>query len=42
VDADFIDALFAKHQFDGIAFTESVDRSITDPLAFVKTMLLVR
>ena len=40
VDANFIDALFAKHQFDGVlhlAAESHVDRSITDPLAFVKT-----
>lgn len=39
-DAAFIDALFAKHQFDGVihlAAESHVDRSITDPLAFVRT-----
>ena len=40
VDADFIDALFQKHLFDGVihlAAESHVDRSIEDPLAFVKT-----
>ena len=40
VDADFIDALFAEHQFDGLlhlAAESHVDRSISDPLSFVKT-----
>ncbi|RRJ87749.1 dTDP-glucose 4,6-dehydratase [Flavobacterium macacae] len=40
VDAAFIDALFAAHKFDGVlhlAAESHVDRSITDPLAFVKT-----
>ena len=40
VDADFIHDLFQKHQFDGVihlAAESHVDRSITDPLAFVKT-----
>ncbi len=40
VDADFIHNLFQKHQFDGVihlAAESHVDRSITDPLAFVKT-----
>jgi dTDP-glucose 4,6-dehydratase len=39
-DADFINQLFEKHQFDGVlhlAAESHVDRSITDPLAFVKT-----
>jgi dTDP-glucose 4,6-dehydratase len=39
VDAPFIDALFAEHQFDGVlhlAAESHVDRSI-DPLSFVKT-----
>jgi dTDP-glucose 4,6-dehydratase len=41
VDAPFIDALFAEHQFDGVlhlAAESHVDRSITDPLSFVKQM----
>ena len=43
VDADFIDNLFATHQFDGVlhlAAESHVDRSITDPLAFVKTNVI--
>lgn len=39
-DESFINALFDKHQFDGVihlAAESHVDRSITDPLAFVKT-----
>ena len=43
VDADFIDALFAQHQFDGVlhlAAESHVDRSITDPLSFVKTNVI--
>jgi dTDP-glucose 4,6-dehydratase len=39
-DEDFINQLFEKHQFDGVlhlAAESHVDRSITDPLAFVKT-----
>lgn len=42
-DADFISALFQKEQFDGIihlAAESHVDRSITDPLAFVKTNVI--
>jgi dTDP-glucose 4,6-dehydratase len=40
VDAPFIDALFTEHQFDSVlhlAAESHVDRSITDPLSFVKT-----
>jgi dTDP-glucose 4,6-dehydratase len=40
VDADFINALFEEHQFDGVihlAAESHVDRSITDPMAFVYT-----
>ncbi len=40
VDADFINNLFAEEQFDGVihlAAESHVDRSITDPLAFLKT-----
>ncbi|MFY7825988.1 MAG: dTDP-glucose 4,6-dehydratase [Flectobacillus sp.] len=40
VDAPFIDALFAEHNFDGVihlAAESHVDRSITDPMAFVMT-----
>ena len=43
VDAAFIDALFKEHQFDGVlhlAAESHVDRSITDPLAFVKTNVI--
>ncbi|MGB5668838.1 MAG: dTDP-glucose 4,6-dehydratase [Maribacter sp.] len=43
VNADFIDEIFKKYQFDGVihlAAESHVDRSITDPLAFVKTNIL--
>lgn len=43
VDADFINDLFAKHQFEGVlhlAAESHVDRSITDPLAFVRTNVI--
>lgn len=43
VDARFLDALFTEHQFDGVlhlAAESHVDRSITDPLAFVKTNVI--
>lgn len=43
VDAEFITNLFEKHQFDGVihlAAESHVDRSITDPLAFVKTNVI--
>lgn len=43
VDADFINDLFNEHQFDGVlhlAAESHVDRSITDPLAFVKTNVI--
>ncbi|RAR51150.1 dTDP-glucose 4,6-dehydratase [Flavobacterium lacus] len=39
-DVDFINALFQQHQFEGVvhlAAESHVDRSITDPLSFVKT-----
>lgn len=42
-DAETIDGLFAKHQFDGVlhlAAESHVDRSIHDPLAFVKTNVI--
>ena len=42
-DAEFIDALFAQHKFEGVihlAAESHVDRSITDPLAFAKTNIL--
>src|SRR5688572_11177631 len=43
VDADFINSLFEKYQFDGVihlAAESHVDRSITDPLAFVFTNVI--
>ena len=43
VDADFINDLFQKHQFEDVihlAAESHVDRSITDPLAFVKTNVI--
>ncbi len=43
VDADFISNLFLTHQFDGVlhlAAESHVDRSITDPLSFVKTNVI--
>lgn len=43
VDADFINQLFNQHRFDGVvhlAAESHVDRSITDPLAFVKTNVI--
>jgi len=42
-DEAFIDELFANHDFDGVihlAAESHVDRSITDPLAFVKTNII--
>jgi dTDP-glucose 4,6-dehydratase len=42
-DAAYIDALFAEHLFDGVihlAAESHVDRSITDPLLFVKTNII--
>ncbi len=42
-DMDFINTLFLKHEFDGVihlAAESHVDRSITDPLAFVKTNII--
>ncbi|MBP0903724.1 dTDP-glucose 4,6-dehydratase [Mariniflexile gromovii] len=42
-DMDFINSLFFKYQFDGVihlAAESHVDRSITDPLAFVKTNII--
>jgi dTDP-glucose 4,6-dehydratase len=42
-DADFVTSLFEKEQFDGVvhlAAESHVDRSITDPLAFVKTNVI--
>ena len=43
VDATFINELFQKHQFDGVihlAAESHVDRSIEDPLSFVKTNVI--
>lgn len=43
VDADFINSIFQEYQFDGVihlAAESHVDRSITDPLAFVKTNVI--
>ncbi len=43
VDESFINKLFEKYQFDGIihlAAESHVDRSITDPLSFVKTNVI--
>ncbi len=43
VDATFIDSLFEKYKFDGVihlAAESHVDRSITDPMAFVMTNVI--
>ncbi|MFK7049186.1 MULTISPECIES: dTDP-glucose 4,6-dehydratase [Flavobacterium] len=43
VDENFINQIFQKYQFDGVlhlAAESHVDRSITDPLAFVKTNVI--
>jgi dTDP-glucose 4,6-dehydratase len=43
LDAAFLEDLFKKHAFDGVlhlAAESHVDRSITDPLAFVKTNVI--
>ena len=43
MDAAFLEELFAKYPFDGVlhlAAESHVDRSITDPLAFVKTNVM--
>lgn len=43
VDADLITELFQKYQFDGVlhlAAESHVDRSISDPLAFVRTNVI--
>lgn len=42
-DGDYINAIFKKYRFDGVihlAAESHVDRSITDPLAFVRTNVL--
>lgn len=43
INSDFIDALFLKHNFDRVihlAAESHVDRSIIDPMAFVKTNVI--
>ena len=43
VNAQFINQLFEKYQFDGVihlAAESHVDRSITDPLAFIQTNIV--
>ncbi|MES2812648.1 MAG: dTDP-glucose 4,6-dehydratase [Bacteroidota bacterium] len=43
VDESYINEIFAQYQFDGVlhlAAESHVDRSITDPLAFVKTNVI--
>ena len=43
VDAEFINSIFQEYQFDGVihlAAESHVDRSIADPLAFVKTNVI--
>lgn len=43
VDAEFVTEIFSKYKFDGIvhlAAESHVDRSITDPLAFVRTNII--
>ncbi|WP_318311055.1 dTDP-glucose 4,6-dehydratase [Flagellimonas crocea] len=43
IDSDFIDKLFSNYRFDAVihlAAESHVDRSITDPLAFVRTNVL--
>jgi dTDP-glucose 4,6-dehydratase len=43
VDENFINELFAKHNFEGVihlAAESHVDRSITDPLSFVRTNVI--
>ena len=43
VDADFINQLFSKHQFDGVvhlAAESHVDRSITNPTEFINTNIV--
>ena len=42
-DADFIQELFSEHKFDGVihlAAESHVDRSITNPMAFVRTNVI--
>ena len=43
INATFLKEIFEKHQFDGVihlAAESHVDRSITDPMAFVKTNVI--
>lgn len=43
IDADLMNRLFGQYQFDGVihlAAESHVDRSISDPLAFIKTNIL--
>lgn len=43
VDENFVNTIFGQYQFDGVlhlAAESHVDRSITDPLAFVKTNVI--
>src|SRR5688572_24451563 len=43
VDENYINGIFAEHQFDSVihlAAESHVDRSITDPMAFVKTNVI--
>lgn len=43
VDAEYVDRLFGKYSFDGVvhlAAESHVDRSITDPMAFVMTNVI--
>jgi dTDP-glucose 4,6-dehydratase len=40
VDAPFIDAFAEHHRFLHLAAESHVDRSITDPLSFVKTNVI--
>lgn len=43
VDSGFINALFAKHQFDGVvhlAAESHVDRSISNPMEFINTNII--
>ena len=43
VDENFVNSIFGQYQFDGVlhlAAESHVDRSITDPLAFVKTNVI--
>lgn len=43
VDADFINELFQTHSFDGVihlAAESHVDRSISDPMSFIKTNII--